>query len=236
MAQSSVDNGLTVSVDINCHDVLQSPLGEKPKEDVGRNSSTDEDDTFGKTSLRRRPIIQDFSDDSDVEIPMRKEKNQAQRFSDRYNDTNNVTIQNGDKSTFSDKEVTLPNNRPLQNDSDSSSDTSTFNNHQRQSRIRTVPNEEDSDSHSLPSSKKTKVTLKNKEQQARMMNKRGRMQDKFKNLINSRGKVDDKLNDLRSDDNSKSDNERMYNHSENSEEEESSIDKLKQVSGFIMNN
>lgn len=201
MAQSNGEEGISLSVD--------------------RNSFTDEHDSLGNP---RRPINEGAGD---VEIPLTKAKKRAQIFADSDSDFDETTTQNVDKSPFNDKEVMLPSNSTLQNDSDSSSDTYTFKNHPRKSRIRNISDEEDS----LPSSKTVQVALKNKEQQARMTNKRDKLRGKFKNFINSREKDDDKVDkDLESDDNSKSHYERTDNQSENSEDEGLSIEKLKQVS------
>lgn len=212
MAESSIDESFSVSVD--------------------RNSCLDGYDSLSTRSIQRRPIDQDSGDEGDLEIPFIKTKKRVQRFADSDSDAGETTSQKGGKSPFSDKEVMLQSKWTLQNDSDSSSDTCTFKNHPQKSRIRNISNEEDSDTQLLPSSKKLKVALKNKEQQARMTNKRDKLRDKFKNLLNSSGKDDDKLNkDLESDDNSKSHYDGTDNQSENSEEEEgSSIEKLKQVS------
>lgn len=206
MAQSSVDVGFTTSVD--------------------RNSSMDECDFSAKTSIETRPINEDSSDDGDVEISMFKRKKRIQRFADDLSDSVEDDARIGDKSTFNDKGVIVPSEQTLQDDS-SSSDI-IFNNHAKKSRIRNISNKDDSDSDSLPTS--TKVALKNKEQQARMTNKRHKLQDKFKSLINCREKDNEKFNkDSETDNDSKSHDDQTENQSDNSDEEGSSIEKLKQV-------
>lgn len=216
MAQSNVEDDFNVSLD--------------------RNSSKDDDDSFDKTSLQTTTVNQDFSDD-DLEIPLIKAKKRVQRFVDNFSDSHKTTTQNGDGSPLSNEEVILLGKPTLHNDSDSSSDTSTTRHYPRKSWIRNISSEEDSDSLSLSLSKKVKVALKNKEQQARMLNKRDKLRDKFKSLVNSRGKTDDNLNkDLESDDNCKSHYEQIDNQSQNSEEEDSSVEKLKQVGQLYQSN
>lgn len=208
MAQSDVEDDFTESVD---------------------NYAMGVDESIGKTSLQRRTVNPESSDDGDEVIPLLKAKTRVQRLADSCSDSGKTITQHGDESPLSDEEVILPRKSTFQNNSDNSSDISTLNNHPQKSRIRNVSNDEDSDPHSLLSGKKVKVALKNKEQQTRMSNKKDKMRNKFKKLIYSR-ETDNNLNkDLGRDDNTKCDYEWMDNESEYSEEDSSSIEKLKQV-------
>lgn len=147
-----------------------------------------------------------MSSSDEESAPVHRTKKRVQQFSDSENENEQI------------KENETVQEQKLQDDSETEDSIVPFKSGKTRSRIQLEGSSSESDASS------SHETTKNEEQQKRMKNKRNKLKDKFQGLLTSRGKI------TLHNDSDKQSSEGSHNEiSDPSDNEMSSIAKIKQV-------